>query len=128
MEGVKGIDTWRDLDFNDNFVVFRNSSAYNVSHPNRLAVEITYQVSGTNVKVLRVRNLVIPSNTLAKDSKEYGQHVKMWVDGNSRDLLDVVNVYKNASGTGYIAERFDYGNLVSNIKIVKEEEPAFATF
>ena len=61
--GVRGINVRKDLDFSDHFVVFRNTSKYNSSHPYRLAVEMTYQVSGTNLNVLRVRNLSLNNVT-----------------------------------------------------------------
>ena len=99
--GVRGIDTKKELDFSDNFVAFRNTSKYNESRPYRKAVEMTYQISGTNLKILRARPLNISNNTNVSDAKEYGRHVKMWIDDSVRDKLFIVNVYKNQNGSGY---------------------------
>ena len=84
--GVRGIDARKELDFSDNFVAFRNTSKYNESRPYRKAFEMTYQISGTNMKILRARPLNISNSTDVSDAKEYGRHVKMWIDDSVRDF------------------------------------------
>jgi hypothetical protein len=136
MQTVQRIDPLRELDFNDYFLIVRNSTNFNTSDPARRPYELAYQFSGTKVLFLRDRDLLwnstvdLNANTTTLNgaaTEEINGFFKTFVDFTQTDRLVIINLYVESAGV-YVVKKFDYGSLQFNLRIITPPTPAFISF
>ena len=105
----------RELDFNDYFLVVRNSSHFNMSEPENGPHEVAYQFAGTQAVLLRNRdifegiNLTSPSGN-ASINREVANFLKIFVDWNYPDKLIVLDLFR-VSNVSYELVQYKFGSL-----------------